>query len=75
MIAAPTPKLSGTVADAFARTAARRPSADWLQVLPETAQRFGIDARTWTYGEAAAEVERLRALYLEAGLRRGQRAG
>jgi acyl-CoA synthetase (AMP-forming)/AMP-acid ligase II len=73
--AAPAPTLSGTVADAFARTAARRPTGDWLQVLPETAQRFGIDARTWTYAEAAGEVSRLRALYADAGLRQGHRVG
>jgi acyl-CoA synthetase (AMP-forming)/AMP-acid ligase II len=67
--------LSGTVADAFARTATRRPTGDWLQVLPETAQRFGMEARTWSYSEAASEVGRLRALYAGAGLQPGDRAG
>ena len=71
----PAPQLSGSVADVFARTAARCPARDWLQVLPETAQHLGIDARTWTYTEADAEVQRLRATYARAGLGRGHRAG
>jgi acyl-CoA synthetase (AMP-forming)/AMP-acid ligase II len=69
------PRLSGSVADAFARTAARCPDRDWLQVLPETAEQLGIEARTWTYAEAAAEVLRLRAAYARAGLGHGHRAG
>ena len=69
------PQLSGSVADVFARTAARCAARDWLQVLPETAQHLGIEARTWTYAEADAEVQRLRAGYARAGLGRGHRAG
>jgi acyl-CoA synthetase (AMP-forming)/AMP-acid ligase II len=59
--------------DAFARTAARCPDRDWLQVLPN-GQQLGIEARTWTYAEAAAEVLRLRVA-ARAGLGRGHRAG
>jgi acyl-CoA synthetase (AMP-forming)/AMP-acid ligase II len=70
-----TIRLSGSVAEAFARTAARCPRQDWLQVLPDTAQRLGIEARTWTYGEADAEVQRLRAAYAAAGVGPGHRAG
>jgi acyl-CoA synthetase (AMP-forming)/AMP-acid ligase II len=70
-----TTQLAGSVADAFARTAARCPERDWLQVLPDTAQCLGIEARTWTYADADAEIKRLRAGYAAAGLGRGHRAG
>ena len=75
MTASTPPKLAGTVAEAFARSAARFASNDWLQVLPETAGVYGIDARTWTYAEADREVRRLRLIYANAGYGHGHRAG
>lgn len=65
----------GTVHDAFAATAARAPDADFLCVEPVTAVAYGIEARTVRWGEAAAEVERLRGLYAAAGYGHGHRVG
>ena len=71
----PTPSSTGTVAAAFAASVARHAHRDWLQVLPETAAAYGIEARGWTYAQAAAEVGRLRAAYAAAGYGHGHRAG
>jgi acyl-CoA synthetase (AMP-forming)/AMP-acid ligase II len=73
--AAPAPELTGTVAGAFASSAARYSANDFLQVLPETAAAFGIVARRFSYAEAATEVERLRTAYAAAGYGHGHRAG
>jgi len=64
-----------TVAEAFERSAQRYGSNDWLHVLPETAAVYGIDARTWTYAEAAGRIALLRARYAAAGYGHGHRAG
>jgi acyl-CoA synthetase (AMP-forming)/AMP-acid ligase II len=67
--------MPATVHAAFERTARRWPQADFLQVLPEVADRYGIAPRTLAYGEAAAAVERLAARYAAAGYGHGHRAG
>jgi acyl-CoA synthetase (AMP-forming)/AMP-acid ligase II len=64
-----------TVAAAFSRIAARYPGSDWLQVLPETAGIYGIEARCWQYREVAERVEQLRQAYARAGYGHGHRAG
>jgi len=68
-------EVTGTVAEAFARSAARFAPNDWLEVLPQTAGAFGIDAHTWSYAEAEREVQRLRSRYAAAGYGHGHRAG
>jgi acyl-CoA synthetase (AMP-forming)/AMP-acid ligase II len=73
-VEAPT-RVAGTVANAFAASVARFPGNDWLQVLPETASALGVEPRSWTYAQAAAEVARLRAAYATAGYGHGHRAG
>lgn len=67
--------VRGTVYEAFSRTAADHPEADFLCIVPDTAARYGIEARTWSYAEAASEVESLRRKYSEAGVVQGHRAG
>ncbi|MDR3098014.1 MAG: AMP-binding protein [Paraburkholderia sp.] len=60
---------------AFAASAARYPDHDFLVVLPETAQVYGIDAQTLRYGEALARVDALAGRYRAAGFGLGHRAG
>ena len=69
------PRVSGTVQQAFERSVERYPEHDFLCVLPQTAARYGIEPRTWSYAQAAREVEHLMQLYRAAGYGRGQRAG
>src|SRR5579883_559523 len=70
-----TPRVSGTVYEAFRRTAARYPGHDFLCLLPQTAARYGMEPHVWSYDEAACEIERLRARYAAAGYGQGHRAG
>lgn len=60
---------------AFAASAARYPDRDFLVVLPETAQIYGIDTQTLRYAEALARVDALAARYRAAGFGAGHRAG
>ena len=64
-----------TVFDAFRASAARTPQADFLCVEAVTAQAYGIPAEAVNWGEAAAQVEALRAAYAEAGYGHGHRVG
>ncbi|HET6598492.1 MAG TPA: AMP-binding protein, partial [Burkholderiaceae bacterium] len=66
---------AATVFDAFAASAARTPDAEFLCVEPVTAHAYGIPAGATTWGEAAAEVERLRVLYALSGYGHGHRVG
>jgi acyl-CoA synthetase (AMP-forming)/AMP-acid ligase II len=66
--------VQGTVYQAFCKSCARQPGADFLCVLPETARNYGIEARSYSYGQALTEVERLRAAYASAGFGYGHRA-
>jgi acyl-CoA synthetase (AMP-forming)/AMP-acid ligase II len=64
-----------TVHQRFAATAARAPASEFLFLDAVTAQVYGIPAQPVTWGEAAAEVERLRAVYAAAGYGHGHRVG
>lgn len=64
-----------TVFDAFSSTARRTPDAEFLCTEAVTAEAYGIPAGSITWGEAAAEVERLRAAYAHAGYGHGHRVG
>ena len=64
-----------TVHQVFSATAARTPEAEFLFTESVTAAAYGIAAGAIRWGEAAAEVERLRAAYVEAGYGHGHRVG
>ncbi|MBV9912150.1 MAG: AMP-binding protein, partial [Sinobacteraceae bacterium] len=63
------------VYDAFARTAERYPEHDFLCVLPETAERYGIAPVSISYHQALQQVDRLQQRYRECGVTAGQRVG
>lgn len=64
-----------TVHQVFAATAARTPQAEFLFTESVTATAYGIPAGAIRWGEAAAEVERLRTAYAKAGYGHGHRVG
>ena len=64
-----------TVFDAFAASAARTPDAAFLHTEAVTAASYGIEPCETTWAAAAAEVERLRRRYAEAGYGHGHRVG
>jgi acyl-CoA synthetase (AMP-forming)/AMP-acid ligase II len=64
-----------TVHDAFAASAARTPAAAFLYTEAVTAATYAISAGETHWGDAATEVERLRARYAEAGYDHGHRVG
>src|SRR5581483_4937239 len=65
--------VEGTVYEAFCSTVARYPDNEFLSVLGTTAMKYGIEARSYSYAEAHAEVDRLERCYREAGVGLGQR--
>ena len=67
--------VGGTVYEAFQRTLARHGGREFLSIIPETAQHYGIEARSYTYAQAADEIATLANRYAAAGLRAGQRVG
>jgi acyl-CoA synthetase (AMP-forming)/AMP-acid ligase II len=67
--------IQGTVYEAFRRSAIRYPERDFLCVLPQTAAKYSIDARSYSYADAVREVEWLEGRYRAAGLGPGQRVG
>jgi len=62
-----------TVSAAFEDTAARHPGRAFLNVLPETAEIYGIAAGEMTYAKAAGDVAALRKRVAAAGYLPGQR--
>jgi acyl-CoA synthetase (AMP-forming)/AMP-acid ligase II len=69
------PLPHASVYAAFAASAVRSPDHDFLVVLPETAQIYGIDAQTLRYGEALERVDALAGRYRKGGFGHGHRAG
>ncbi|MDM0112626.1 AMP-binding protein [Variovorax sp. J22R133] len=67
--------MHATVYDVFRATAVRTPDADFLFTEPVTAAAYGIPAGATSWGQAAAEVERLRNAYQAAGWGHGHRVG
>ncbi|MDP9898931.1 AMP-binding protein [Variovorax ginsengisoli] len=67
--------MHATVHDVFSNSAARTPDADFLFTESVTATAYGIEAGAVRWGEAAAEVERLRLAYAQAGYGHGHRVG
>lgn len=64
-----------TVADLFRHCVARHGSRHFLQVLPETASIHGVNARHYTYDEAAQSIVEYQAAYAAAGYGHGHRVG
>ena len=64
-----------TVHQVFTATASRTPEAEFLFTESVTAAAYGIAAGAIRWREAAAEVERLRSAYAEAGYGHGHRVG
>jgi len=67
--------IDGTVYAAFRRTAERYPDNDFLCVLAQTAAKYSIEARSYTYADAVLEVAELERRYRAAGLGVGRRVG
>ncbi len=63
----------GSVYGRFAATARRWPERPFLNVLPETAAAYGIDAGELSYRAALEAIETLRAAYEAAGYAAGSR--
>jgi acyl-CoA synthetase (AMP-forming)/AMP-acid ligase II len=70
-----TPAGAETVYGAFCDSAARYPHRDFLTILPDTAAKYVIEARDYSYAETMAEVEALRTRYATAGMGLGHRVG
>lgn len=64
-----------TVFAAFQATAARHAQGPFLRVLPETAKAYAIPPGDLSYGQAQAEIARLREAYRQAGYGHGHRLG
>jgi acyl-CoA synthetase (AMP-forming)/AMP-acid ligase II len=64
-----------TVHEVFTATARRTPEAEFLFTESVTAKAYGIAAGGIRWGDAAAEVERLRTAYAQAGYGHGHRVG
>ena len=64
-----------TVHQAFRQSATLHTDSDFLCVLPETAAKYQIEPRTYSYRDAAAEVAKLQAQYRDADLGHGHRVG
>lgn len=67
--------MEPTIYSAFKKTASQWPNNDFMVVLPETAQVYGIEAEALSYATALTEIERLSAQYEAAGYGHGHRVG
>lgn len=67
--------MQATVHAVFFATASRTPAAEFLFTESITAATYGIAPGAISWGEAAAEVERLRLAYASAGYGHGHRVG
>jgi len=67
--------MPATVFQAFEARARAQPSADFLCIESVSAKAYGIAPGTLRYGDALAQVERLRDRYADAGYGQGHRAG
>lgn len=69
------PIVHGTVYEALRRSAVSHEHKDFLCVESRTAEHYCVQARSYSYGQAATEVELLSGLYAAAGLGHGHRVG
>jgi acyl-CoA synthetase (AMP-forming)/AMP-acid ligase II len=65
--------VQGTVYEAFRESASRHAQREFLCMVPDTAARYGIEPRTYSYLEASIEVAALRHAYAGAGVGHGHR--
>ena len=64
-----------SVYDAFKTTADRHPGKPFVQVLPETAEKYQSEAGSFTYAQILARVDAQRQAYTQAGYGPGLRVG
>jgi acyl-CoA synthetase (AMP-forming)/AMP-acid ligase II len=69
------PTVQGTVYEALCRSAVSHEHNDFLCIESQTAEHYGIQARSYSYGQVATEVELLKGVYAAAGLGHGHRVG
>jgi acyl-CoA synthetase (AMP-forming)/AMP-acid ligase II len=69
------PAVNGTVYEALRRSAVAHEHNDFLCIESQTAARYAIQASSYSYGQAASEVELLKSVYAAAGLGHGHRVG
>jgi acyl-CoA synthetase (AMP-forming)/AMP-acid ligase II len=67
--------IQNTVYEAFRRSARHYPENDFLCVLPQTAVKYSIEPRCYSYADAVREVDGLAGRYRAAGLGIGHRVG
>jgi acyl-CoA synthetase (AMP-forming)/AMP-acid ligase II len=67
--------VGSTVYEAFRRSAERYPDNELLSVLAQTAAKYSIEARSYSYADAVLEVTELERRYRAAGVGSGQRVG
>lgn len=67
--------MTQTIYTAFQQSAQQWPDHDFMMVLQETADIYGIDAGSISYTTALAEVDRLTEQYAQAGYGHGHRVG
>jgi acyl-CoA synthetase (AMP-forming)/AMP-acid ligase II len=67
--------VQGTVYEAFRATLHRYPENEFLCILPQTAARYGIGACSYSYADAAREVETLERKYRAASVGLPHRVG
>ena len=67
--------MSHTIYSVFQNTAKQWPTNDFITVLPETAEIYGIEAGSLSYTEALQRIDQLAAQYQQAGYGQGHRIG
>lgn len=67
--------IQGTVHDAFRSAVMQHAQRDFLCVLPDVAARYSMEARTFTYADAAREIDTLQQRYRSKGYGQGHRVG
>ncbi|TGV06216.1 ATP-dependent acyl-CoA ligase [Alcaligenaceae bacterium 429] len=67
--------MSHTIYSVFQSTAKQWPNNDFITVLPETAEIYGIDAGSLSYTEALHRIDQLAEQYQQAGYGQGHRIG
>lgn len=67
--------MSHTIYSVFQNTAKQWPSNDFITVLPETAEIYGIEAGSLSYTETLQRIDQLAAQYQQAGYGLGHRIG
>lgn len=67
--------MAQTIYTAFKHTTEQWPDNDFMVVLPETADIYGIEAGALSYKDALAEIDRLAEQYGQTGYAHGHRVG